>query len=164
MKHLSQRFMLILLVGAGLALFTAPASAQTLGFNEEGVIWGPTFGVSVVTTETGVRLDLTGYPALNPASRRIDTLDLTVKYDDGKKTEKFTREGVGELKEGSIELEGAWKELRFSYKTRRPGTVIQGKTRVACRLVAKTTPLPATLTFESYKEGPRCAVQDASPE
>ncbi|MEM1176944.1 MAG: hypothetical protein AAGM22_01265 [Acidobacteriota bacterium] len=163
MKKLSPRWIVVALLGAGLALLASSAGAQT-GFidTEEGAVWGPTFGIGVVATETGMRLDLTGYPALNPASRRIDTLDITVKYNDGKKTEKVTREGVGELKEGTIELEGDWKEVRFSYKTRRPGTVIQGKTRVTCRLTSKKTTLPATLLFESYKEGPRCAVKDAA--
>lgn len=164
MKQTWKKLTFAALLTASLAALAAPASAQTMGFNEENAIWGPTFTVTAVPTETGARLELHGHPALNPASRRIDTLDLIVKFNDDKDVEKTTREGVGELKEGTIEVEGDWKEIRFSYKTRRPGTVIQGKTRVSCRLVAKKVTLPAKLLFESYKEGPRCTMTDSSEE
>lgn len=151
-----------LLIASCLMLAASLAQSQTLGFGEELPVWGPTFTITIQQTADGkVKLDFHGHAALNPDTRRIDTLDLTVKFED-KKTEKFTREGVGELKEGSIELEGEWKELRFSYKTRRPGTITTGNPRVACRLKASKNKLPASLLFESYKEGPRCDVTDAS--
>ena len=152
----------IVLIFCSLALTASLAQAQTLGFGEELPVWGPTFTVIIQPTDDGkVKIEFHGHAALNPDTRRIDTLDLTVKFED-KKTEKYSREGVGELKEGTIELEGEWKELRFSYKTRRPGTVTTGNPRVACRLKASKNKLPASLLFESYKEGPRCDVTDAS--
>lgn len=152
----------ILAVGMAFFFLSSSAQAQTIAFGEEKVpVWGPTFSIAVVQTETGLRLDVTGHPALNPESRRIDTLDVTAKFQE-KDTEKYTLEGVAELKEGQIELEGEYKELRFSYKTRRPGTVTQGRNRVSCSVKAKKAQLPAILVFESYKEGPRCKVTDSS--
>ncbi|MEM6793947.1 MAG: hypothetical protein AAF725_08175 [Acidobacteriota bacterium] len=155
------------LIALCLALAALPATAQEIGvLTDESIpIWGPTFSISLLESAEGVLLEWTGHAALNAESRRIDTLDIMVKYDDGKKAEKYRQEGVSELKEGTLELEGAWKEIRLSYKTRRPGTVSSKNPRINCRLTTKKHSLPAFVHFESYKEGPRCkieVVEDAS--
>ena len=145
----------------GVLALAVPAAAQVQGSFERTLEWGPTFSVTVMEIDGKLRLDWIGHPALTPDSRRIDTLDLTINYTD-RDSEKLTREGVSELREGTLELEGDWKEIRLSYKTRRPGTVTTGRTRVACRLKAKKITLPASVLFESYEEGPRCTISDNS--